>query len=215
METNQERTKKCKHCKTDIPYNAKVCPNCRKKQSGVGKFLLIVLIIFIAIVAISSCNKDSGKAKKVDSATSTEKSKDSETKSTEKSKFSVGETAELNKVQVTLKNVTESQGSEFAKPKDGNVFVYAEFEITNNSEKELNISSAVSFDAYQDSYSTQLSIMAVSANKDLKTLDGTIAPGKKMDGIVAYEVPATYKELEINAQLNVWSSKKIAFDYKK
>lgn len=40
-----EETKKCKHCQTDIPKKAKVCPNCRKKQGGKLKWILISLFI--------------------------------------------------------------------------------------------------------------------------------------------------------------------------
>ena len=34
MKKEKPTTKLCKHCKTEIPYDAKVCPNCRKKQKG-------------------------------------------------------------------------------------------------------------------------------------------------------------------------------------
>ena len=30
-----KKTKRCKHCKTKIKSNAKVCPNCGKKQGGI------------------------------------------------------------------------------------------------------------------------------------------------------------------------------------
>lgn len=84
--------------------------------------------------------------------------------------FKPGETAELNNVQVTLTGVTESKGSDYNKPTDGNIFVLAEFEIVNNSEKELAISSLISFDAYQDGYSTSLSLSALMEN-DSEQLD--------------------------------------------
>ena len=35
----QNETKVCKHCQTEIPKKAKVCPNCRKKQGG----LIVIL----------------------------------------------------------------------------------------------------------------------------------------------------------------------------
>ena len=38
-------TKKCKHCQTDIPKKAKVCPNCKRKQGGKWKTLLIVIFV--------------------------------------------------------------------------------------------------------------------------------------------------------------------------
>lgn len=46
-------TKVCKHCKTEIPYGAKVCPQCRKKQGASG--CLIVIIVVIALGLIGSC----------------------------------------------------------------------------------------------------------------------------------------------------------------
>ena len=52
--------KPCKHCKTMIPKGAKVCPNCRKKQGGIGKWIVIaiVVIIIIAIASSASGGKD-------------------------------------------------------------------------------------------------------------------------------------------------------------
>ena len=42
-------TKTCKHCGTEIPYAAKVCPNCRKKQ-GMGFFTKIIIVIVVLAV---------------------------------------------------------------------------------------------------------------------------------------------------------------------
>ena len=44
METQE--TKLCKHCQTEIPKKAKVCPQCRKKQGGIGKIILIGILAF-------------------------------------------------------------------------------------------------------------------------------------------------------------------------
>lgn len=41
----ENETKVCKYCQTEIPKKAKVCPQCRKKQGGVGKWIAIVLVI--------------------------------------------------------------------------------------------------------------------------------------------------------------------------
>lgn len=38
-------TKKCKHCQTDIPKKAKVCPNCKRKQGGKLKTVLLVILV--------------------------------------------------------------------------------------------------------------------------------------------------------------------------
>lgn len=45
-----QETKKCKYCKSEIPADAKVCPQCRKKLKG-GKLKWILLVIVIICIA--------------------------------------------------------------------------------------------------------------------------------------------------------------------
>lgn len=76
-----KQTKLCKHCKTEIDKNAKVCPNCRKKQSkGALPIVIGVVVVFFIIGALSSKSgsKDSNatvgdttKATKATTATAT------------------------------------------------------------------------------------------------------------------------------------------------
>lgn len=37
-----------------------------------------------------------------------------------------------------------------------------------------------------------------------KTLDGTVAPGKKLSGVIVYEVPSDWKELEVSYSPSFW-----------
>lgn len=53
MENKTQETKLCKHCQTEIPKKAKVCPNCRKKQGGKLKWIIVALVI-IAIIGSAS-----------------------------------------------------------------------------------------------------------------------------------------------------------------
>lgn len=77
-----EMTKKCKHCQSDIPKKAKVCPVCRRRLNHpvLGTFLLIFGLI-IAISAFSSMwNGDSSSTTASSGASSQEKPSRQETK---------------------------------------------------------------------------------------------------------------------------------------
>lgn len=220
LEKNKkETTKKCKHCKSDIPGSAKVCPVCRKKQSG-GCLVWALIGIAVLVVLGAAAGLKEDKPKKVgDQETAkagTENAGTQNEKDTapEKDIFAVGETAEMNNVQVTMTNYQESAGSEWNKPTEGNVFVLTEFEIANNSDSELAISSMVSFEAYVDDYAANLSFGALVENEQTQ-LDGTVAPGKKMKGWVGYEVPAGWTKMEVYFKDNVWSNSKFKFEITK
>ncbi len=218
MGKEKPATKVCKHCKTEIPYGAKVCPQCRKKQGGVLKWVIIAIVV-IGIIGAAAGGGDDKPTKVGDNTSSSaggnsnESQQNSVESSSEEEKetvFRKGEIAELNGVQVTLTDYKESTGSEYNKPTDGNVFLMAEFEIANNTEKELAISSALSFDAYADDYALNFSFSALM-EKEGNQLDGTIAAGKKLKGWIGWEVPADYQNVEIHFTDNVWSSDKFVF----
>lgn len=212
MGKDNSETKLCKHCKSEIPKGAKICPQCRKKQGGAFKWILIVLVVLAVIGAVAGGSDD--KPKKVGDINSESGKSGSDKQSSEETVFKVGEIAELNGVQVVLRDYKESAGSEYNKPADGNVFVLAEFEISNNTEKEIAISSMMSFDAYADDYALDYSLSAL-LEKDGNQLDGTIAAGKKMKGWIGWEVPNDYKNIEIHFTDNVWSNDKFVFAIEK
>lgn len=212
-----QKTKICKHCKTEIPAGAKVCPNCRKKQSGKIKNILVILIAIVIIASFFGGRDDEVKKVSQTKEGNTKTPDIQEDAKEEKSEFHIGETAEQKGVQITLMNVTESAGSEYVKPDDGNIFLVCEFEISNNSEIDITISSIANFEAYCDDYSINQDIMGLQApeTEGKNQLDGSVAAGKKMNGIIAYQVPSKYKALEISVAPDFWSSKDIKFIYSK
>ena len=44
--------KKCKYCQTEIDKKAKVCPNCKKKQSHLVRWIVLGVLAIIIIGAI-------------------------------------------------------------------------------------------------------------------------------------------------------------------
>lgn len=125
--------------------------------------------------------------------------------------FQLGDSVELDGVVVSFLDIIESNGEQFFEPADGNIFVLCEFEITNNSETELTVSSMLSFEAYCDDYSCEYSLSALMAKGDHTQLDGSIAAGKKMKGVIGYEIPSDWKQLEVQYTPDILDNDKIIF----
>jgi len=125
--------------------------------------------------------------------------------------FKLGDSVELDGVMIRFAALDKSNGSDFNKPADGNEFVLCEFEITNNSAEDISVSSMLSFEAYHDDYACDTSFSAMLEKGNKEQLDGTIAAGKKMMGVVGYEVPTDWEELEIHYTPSILSNSKIVF----
>ena len=203
----------CKACGHQIAKSAKACPHCGAKNKK--KYpILLGIVVFLVLAGMIGSNGDHDEPKKVDNAGTSNigtsvntNGKDKE----DKNEFRIGETAELKGVSVTLVNVNESNGSQFNTPTDGNVFVLCEFEIANNSDKEIAVSSMMSFEAYCDDYTCTFSLTALMEKGNKNQLDGTVAAGKKFNGVIGYEVPADWQELEVRFTPDFWSGKDIIF----
>lgn len=55
---NAKEIKLCKHCQTEIPKKAKICPNCKKKQRGILKWVIIFLLALGFIGSIGNSQKE-------------------------------------------------------------------------------------------------------------------------------------------------------------
>lgn len=197
---------KCKACGEEIAKSAKTCPHCgakNKKPTALG----IVLIVIGILVVIGAIGGNSDKPQKVDEGTNI-----SEVPSSTPGNeiFSVGDKVALGDIVVTLVSVTENNGGNYMTPSDGKVFVVCEFDIENNSSSDIAVSSMLSFDAYIDDYATSLNLSAMLSTNQSQ-LDGTIAAGKKMNGVVGYEADPDWTEIEIRFTPDFWSGNEIIF----
>lgn len=219
MEQSISKNTKKKKEKYLIEYNHSILYNeggikVKKKKGGCLKTILIVFGVFVVIGAIGSlAGGDKSEPKKVSSSSGKNDESSQSGTVDEKKEFQVGETVSLKDVNVTLISSTESAGSEYVKPDDGKEFLILEFNIENNSSKDINISSVANFEAYCDDYSLNQDILGQQAPEaEGKTqLDGSVASGKKMNGIIVYQVPTDFKSFEINVAPDFWSTKDIKY----
>ena len=183
-----------------------------KRPSGCLTALIVFLCLFVFIgAAFASCGSSS-KPEKVGTSVSSSQQPPQQSDSGPET-FGVGDQVVLDGVAVTLLSVTENSGQNYVSPDDGKVFVLCEFEIENNSSRDIASSTMLSFESYIDGYTTSLSLTAMMSS-DEPQLDGTIAAGKKMKGVVGYEAPQDWSEIEIRFSPSFWGSE-IIFEYKK
>lgn len=194
----------CKICGADIAKSAKVCPACGAKQKKPVVLIVIAVIFAIGIIGAALGGNSPEKVGNVGTQSSADSSE------LQKTEFFVGDVVSLNDIEVTFVSCTESSGKDFYTPDSGNVFLFCEFAIENKSNKDIAVSSLMSFEAYVDDYSTNLSMSGTLA-ADKGQMDGTIAAGKKMSGVMGYEVPENWKTLEIRFTPDFWSGKDITF----
>ena len=58
-----ENTKKCRHCQSNIPEKAKVCPICKKRQSKTWRTVGIILMILFVLGIIGNMEEEPNESK--------------------------------------------------------------------------------------------------------------------------------------------------------
>lgn len=216
--SEQTKTKRCKYCKSEIPADAKVCPNCKKRQRPGGCLIavivVVVLVILLAVAGSGSTQDAAPQATAEPSQPAASSPSETDAASQEaqtETTYGVGDTAESDGVEVTLVSAEENTGADYITPADGSVFVALEFEIVNNSQQDISVSSLASFEAYCDDYSVSQSLTGATLYDDKGTLDGSVAAGKRLSGAIVYEVPADWQQLEVAFAPSVWVDRSVTF----
>lgn len=220
----KQGTKLCKHCKTEIPAGAKVCPNCKKKQGGVLKWIIIAIVVIGVIGAAAGGGDDTPKetgntnpgsntsiaSGENDSRESSAESKPNEKEEETKDKYSVGETWENKTIRVTYTNCYEfTDYNQYNAPADGNKIICAEFEFENIGKSDTTV-MYTDFHGYADGYEVNQSYAPEGTGLDFTV---KMSSGRKGTGKVAFEVPEDAKEIEIEFSPNLWTSENIIFVY--
>jgi RNA polymerase subunit RPABC4/transcription elongation factor Spt4 len=215
---NEQKTKICKHCKTEIPYDAKICPHCRKRvKGGKLKWIIIVLVVLFLLSAIFGNDSGSNGTQKVgtvgettDSSQSAENAETGEESGEEEvqSVYHVGDVL----MDGTTKIVYMASGdyveeNEYSQPDDGYKYIFAEFAFENTSDTNDDGVSFYSFECYADGYACD---MYYGGDEDLSA---TLSAGRATTGYLYFSVPVDAKDIEIEYSPNFFTSRKIKFAY--
>lgn len=205
MEEKKE-TKMCKYCQTEIPKKAKVCPNCKRKQGGIGCLgvFLIVLGVFVFIGAFgSSMSKDKNPEKVGEVGTELSETGTQAIDNT----FNVGDVVETDNFRITYESAGEYKSdNEFLQPKDGCEYWEFRFKFENISDTDQTISTMIDWECYADNSKVDQTWVA-----DDNGLDGKLSAGREAEGAVYFEVPEDAESIELEYDINFWQSDKIIF----
>lgn len=219
----ENETKLCKHCKSEIPKGAKVCPNCRKKQGGIGKWIVIAVVVIVLIAAVSGGgdNKDKNPQKVGETTTGTASAKEetsgndadntSDTKQQETEEvsnvFQIGDVVETENFKITFVSAGAYESdNEFLQPKDGCEYWQFEFRFENISDTDQAVSSMMDWECYADNAKADQTWIG-----DDNGLDATLSAGRETQGTIYFEVPKNVQSVELEYDINFWQSDKIVF----
>ena len=211
MNNQEGETKICKHCQSTIPKKAKVCPNCRKKQGGKLKWIIIVVVVLAIIGVAMGGNDDKADVKKVSKSTADSSADATSTKedtTDEKSNiFNIGDVVETKDFKITYESAAPyTSDNEFIQPKDGCTYWEFKFKFENISDTDQTVSSMMDWECYADNNKVDQQWIG-----DNNGLDATLSAGRSTEGTVYFEVPSDAQKLELEYDISYWGNDKIIF----
>ncbi len=218
MAKEKPTTKICKHCKSEIPYDAKVCPQCRRKVKG-GKLkwiiIAIIAIIIIGAIAGGGSDKDNGSKKvgEVNQSTTSQDTNTNDATSTTSEEdvqtvYHVGDILKDGDMEIVYMSSGEHiEDNEFMQPSEGKKYIYIQLAFENTSDKKDASVSMFSFEGYADGYNVEM----YYGGED--TLSSTLSAGRSTSGYLYFEVPEDAKDIEIEYETNFFTEDKITFVY--
>ncbi len=174
------------------------------------KKIICCILLIIMIFSIAACDFGDSIGKELGNITGNGSGASQGNNTPKEESFGLMETAVFKTLKFTATEIKESYGTTFFEPSSGKVFVGIKFTIQNISDEDQVISSLLLFEAYADDVKCSESFTAAAAFGS-EMLDGTIAPGKKMVGWYALEVPENWTSIELHVQSNILSGNSAKF----
>lgn len=205
----KKETKLCKHCQTEIPKKAKVCPNCKRRQGGIGCLgvVLLVLGVFIFIGSFGASMSKDKNPEKVGEVQTESQDQNSQTEEPVSNTFNVGDVVETDNFRITYESAGEYKNdNEFLQPKDGCVYWEFKFKFENISDTDQSVSTMMDWECYADNSKADQTWIV-----DDNGLDGKLSAGREAEGAVYFEVPEDAENIELEYDINFWQSDKIIF----
>ncbi len=179
--------------------------------------IIVVVVVVIAAAASGGSSKQPSGPSAQSAAPSTQNSApvSTETPPTEEPSeapsnvFHAGDTLEAGDLNITYQECDPNWTgyNQYLGPQEGNKIIRAYFILENTGKGDKTCGSA-EFSCYADGSACQA--FYFSGDNDLPALE-TISSGRNVKGYIYFEVPEDAEFIELEYELNLWTSEKAIF----
>lgn len=220
---SDKEVKVCKHCGSEIPKQAKVCPYCNKKQSHKVRNTILIIFGVLLVIGIIGSMFGGGGSNTTTTSTSTgntatdnnqQQQQEQQQQAQAPSVLTVGQQATVNGITVGLTGASLGSAlnlNGLSQPAaSGKEFLVCSFAVHNGSESDAVVSTA-SFEGYCDNQTCQVSGYTYMSDNGF-TADFSLAPGRETSGVIVYEVPQGWQLMEIEFKPNMFLGDSLNFE---
>lgn len=127
--------------------------------------------------------------------------------------YGVGEKVEVDDLVVTLTDVMVSKGNSYYKPASGKEYVILQFEIKNDSKEDITLSTMMNFTFWCDNTICVIDVnaLATAMLSGKYQLDCAVETGKKVTGVIGYEVPKNWEQLKVEFKKELLFGESVTF----
>lgn len=127
--------------------------------------------------------------------------------------YGVGEKVEVDGLVVTLTDVMTSKGNSYYKPASGKEYVILQFEIKNDSKEDITLSTMMNFTFWCDNTICVIDVnaLATAMLSGKYQLDCAVEAGKKVTGVIGYEVPKNWEQLKVEFKKELLFGESVTF----
>lgn len=208
----ENKTKKCPHCKTDIPIGAKKCPNCQSDlRNWFRRHIVLTIIggVILIIILISASNSGTKKVGENPTTGSTNETNNTTGQQT----YKIGDQIKIGNSIVTVNEIEFSSGGAYTKPVAGNEWLNLNITIENTSNEQQYVTTLGQMfikDGEGNSY--QVAVTNKSLENPGFGLDGSIIAKSKRTGWVGFEIKKGVTGLQFQYNASMFGGKTITVD---
>lgn len=226
MKKEKPSTKLCKHCKSEISYDAKVCPYCRKKQGMALWLKIVIAIVILGVLGAAlgggeeSSTTDTGTTNAEVSNTTSENTTTTTSAPEEtvapteatvvEATYGVGDVLKVGDVEYTVNAVSSSKtvGDQYLNTEANDMYLVLNVSVKNCGTEALTVSSDF-FTLKNGENTYECDSSASIYDGDNSIIFETVNPDSTLTGNVIFDITQETIDspsLQLQVQTGFWGT---------